>query len=144
MVHIIKFKFFAFLAGFLLSFGISYAEMINPNKILAFLDVAGNWDPTLLFVLGGAVGVTLIAFRFVLRLHKPVFNPKFMLPTLTRADRPLITGQILFGIGWGLIGYCPGPVFSSLALGYSEPFIVMAAMIAGAFLFKWVNASMAK
>lgn len=141
MAHIVKFKVFAFLAGFLLSFGIAYAEMINPNKILAFLDVAGNWDPTLLFVLGGAVGVTLVTFRFVLKLHKPVLNPKFMLPTLTKADRPLIIGQAMFGVGWGLIGYCPGPVFSSLALGYSEPFIVMLAMVAGAFLFKWVNAA---
>lgn len=139
MAQLYKFKFFAFIAGFLLSFGISWAEMINPNKILAFLDVAGNWDPTLLFVLGGAVGVTLITFRFVLRLPKPLLNPKFMLPTLTRADRPLIIGQILFGIGWGLIGYCPGPVFSSLALGYTEPVIVMFAMIAGAFLYKWMQ-----
>ena len=141
MAQIYKFKLFALIAGFLLSFGISYAGMINPNKILAFLDVAGNWDPTLLFVLGGAVGVTLITFRFVLRLPKPIFNPKFMLPTLTKADRPLIIGQILFGIGWGLIGYCPGPVLSSLALGYSEPVIVMMAMIAGAFMYKWLSAA---
>lgn len=139
MAQLYKFKFFAFIAGFLLSFGISWAEMINPNKILAFLDVTGNWDPTLLFVLGGAVGVTLLTFRFVLRLPKPLLNPKFMLPTLTRADRPLIIGQILFGIGWGLIGYCPGPVFSSLALGYTEPVMVMFAMIAGAFLYKWMQ-----
>lgn len=141
MAQIYKFKLFALIAGFLLSFGISYAGMINPNKILAFLDVAGDWDPTLLFVLGGAVGVTLITFRFVLRLPKPVLNPKFMLPTLTKADRPLIIGQILFGIGWGLIGYCPGPVFSSLALGYSEPAIVMMAMIAGAFMYKWLSSA---
>lgn len=141
MAQLHKFKLFAFVAGFLLSFGISYAGMINPNMILAFLDVTGNWDPTLLFVLGGAVGVTLITFRFVLRLPKPVFNPKFMLPTLTKADRPLIIGQVLFGIGWGLIGYCPGPVFSALALGYSEPVIVMFAMIAGAFMYKWFVAN---
>jgi hypothetical protein len=90
MAHLHKFKFFAFLAGFLLSFGISYAGMINPNKILAFLDVTGNWDPTLLVVLGGAVGVTLITFRFVMRLPKPLLHHQFVLPTLTRADRPLI------------------------------------------------------
>ena len=77
----------------------------------------------------------------MLRLPKPIFNPKFMLPTLTKADRPLIIGQILFGIGWGLIGYCPGPVLSSLALGYSEPVIVMMAMIAGAFMYKWLSAA---
>ena len=141
MEHIHKFKFFAFLAGFLLSFGISYSGMINPNKILAFLDVAGDWDPTLLFVLGGAVVVTLITFRFVMRMPKPLLSHKFMLPTLTKADRPLIIGQLLFGIGWGLIGYCPGPVFSALALGYAEPVIVMAAMIAGAFLYKWLQAA---
>jgi uncharacterized membrane protein YedE/YeeE len=140
MAHIHKFKFFAFLAGFLLSFGISYAGMINPNKILAFLDVTGDWDPTLLVVLGGAVGVTLITFRFVMRLPKPLLHHQFVLPTLTKADRPLIIGQIVFGMGWGLIGYCPGPVFSSIALGYAEPVIVMLSMVAGAFMYKWVNA----
>ncbi len=131
-----KLKVFAFIAGFLLSLGISISGMIDPNKILAFLDVAGDWDPTLVVVLAGAVGVTLITFRFVLRMPKPVFHNQFVLPTLTKADRPLIIGQILFGIGWGLIGYCPGPVFSSLALGYAEPVIVMLAMVAGALLYK--------
>jgi uncharacterized membrane protein YedE/YeeE len=129
-------KIFAFLGGFLLSLGISVSGMINPNKILSFLDVAGNWDPTLLVVLGGAVGVTLITFRFVMRMSKPLFHTQFVLPTLTKADRPLIVGQILFGVGWGVVGYCPGPVFSSLALGYAEPVIVTLAMIAGALLYK--------
>jgi len=110
--------------------------MINPTKILSFLDVAGDWDPTLLVVLGGAVGVTLITFRFVMRMPKPLFNPQFVLPTLTKADRPLIVGQILFGVGWGVVGYCPGPVFSSLALGYAEPVIVTLAMVGGALLYK--------
>jgi hypothetical protein len=129
-------KVFAFLAGFLLSLGISVSGMINPAKILAFLDVAGDWDPTLLVVLGGAVGVTLITFRFVMRLPKPLLHHQFVLPTLTKADRPLIVGQILFGIGWGVVGYCPGPVFSSLALGYAEPVVVTLAMVAGALLYK--------
>lgn len=129
-------KMFAFLAGFLLSLGISVSGMINPDKILDFLDVAGDWDPTLLVVLGGAVGVTLITFRFVMRLPKPLLHHQFVLPTLTRADRPLIVGQILFGVGWGVVGYCPGPVFSSLALGDAEPVIVTLAMIAGALLYK--------
>jgi uncharacterized membrane protein YedE/YeeE len=132
-------KIVAFLAGFLLSLGIAVSGMINPSKILAFLDVAGNWDPSLLVVLGAAVGVTLITFRFVLRLPKPLFGPNFVLPTLTKADRPLIVGQILFGVGWGVVGYCPGPVFSSLALGYAEPLIVTAAMIGGALLYKQVS-----
>ncbi|MGA7180120.1 MAG: DUF6691 family protein [Thiobacillaceae bacterium] len=135
-----KFKIFAFIAGFLLSFGISWAGMINPNKILAFLDVAGDWDPTLLIVLGSAVGVTLITFRFVLRLNKPILHHQFVLPTLTKADRPLIIGQILFGMGWGMIGYCPGPAFSSFALGYTEPIIVVLAMTVGAFAYKLLNA----
>jgi len=133
-------KVFAFLAGFLLSLGISVSGMINPAKILAFLDVAGNWDPTLLVVLGGAVGVTLITFRFVMRLPKPLLHHQFVLPTLTKADRPLIVGQILFGVGWGVVGYCPGPVFSSLALGYAEPIIVTLAMIGGALLYKQLHA----
>jgi uncharacterized protein len=135
-----RFKLFAFISGFLLSFGISWAGMINPNKVLAFLDVAGDWDPTLLFVLGGAAGLTLITFRFVLRMSKPVLHHQFVLPTLTKADRPLIVGQILFGIGWGMIGYCPGPVFSSVALGYTEPLIVALAMTVGAFAYKLFSA----
>jgi uncharacterized membrane protein YedE/YeeE len=133
-------KIFAFVAGFLLSLGISVSGMINPGKILAFLDVAGNWDPTLLVVLGGAVGVTLITFRFVMRMPKPLFQTQFVLPTLTKADRPLIVGQILFGVGWGVVGYCPGPVFSSLALGHTEPVIVTLAMVAGALLYKRLQA----
>lgn len=132
-------KIFALLAGFLLSLGISWSGMINPAKILAFLDVAGDWDPTLLVVLGGAVGVTLITFRFVMRLPKPLFHTQFVLPTLTKADRPLIVGQILFGIGWGVVGYCPGPVFSAMALGYAEPFIVVLAMVGGALLYKQLH-----
>lgn len=133
-------KVFAFLAGVLLSLGISVSGMINPGKILAFLDVAGDWDPTLLVVLGGAVGVTLITFRFVMRLPKPLLHHQFVLPTLTKADRPLIVGQVLFGVGWGVVGYCPGPVFSSLALGYAEPIIVTLAMIGGALLYKQLHA----
>ena len=133
-------KIFAFVSGFLLSLGISISGMINPTKILAFLDVAGDWDPTLLVVLGGAVGVTLITFRFVMRMPKPLFHGQFVLPTLTKADRPLIVGQILFGVGWGVVGYCPGPVFSSLALGYAEPVIVTLAMIGGALLYKRLQA----
>ena len=133
-------KVFAFLAGFLLSLGISVSGMINPSKILAFLDVAGDWDPTLLVVLGGAVGVTLITFRFVVRLPKPLLHHQFVLPTLTKADRPLIVGQMLFGLGWGVVGYCPGPVFSSLALGYAEPIIVTLAMVGGALLYKQLHA----
>jgi uncharacterized membrane protein YedE/YeeE len=130
----------SFVAGFLLSVGISISGMISPGKVLDFLDITGNWDPTMLVVLGGAVMVSLIGFFFVLKQSKPVFAEKFMVPTLTKVDRPLVIGQILFGIGWGIVGYCPGPVFSSLALGYAEPIIVTLAIIGGALLYRKLHA----
>lgn len=130
---------FVFVAGFFFSLGISESGMINPSKVLDFLDVAGNWDPTLLVVMCSALGVTLITFRHVLRLPKPMLHSHFILPTLVKVDRPLLIGQILFGIGWGIVGYCPGPIFSSLALGSSEPVLVLLGIIGGVLLHKIFN-----
>lgn len=129
----------AFLTGLLISVGISFSDMIVPGKVIGFLDVAGNWDPSLAFVLGGAVMVTLITFRFVLRLPKPVLGEKFMLPTRGDVDRNLVVGQVCFGVGWGLIGYCPGAAITSLSSGYAEPVIVVLAVFAGSRFFKHLH-----
>ncbi|MGF1540218.1 MAG: DUF6691 family protein [Pleurocapsa sp.] len=127
----------ALLSGLLFGFGLSLSQMIDRDRVLGFLDVAGNWDPTLLFVLGGAVGVTVIAFRFVLRLPKPIFGNKFYLPTKKDLDRSLILGAAIFGIGWGIAGYCPGPGIAALVLGIGNPVLFIIAFIGGSLTYQW-------
>lgn len=127
----------ALLSGLLFGFGLSLSQMIDRDRVLGFLDVSGNWDPTLLFVLGGAVGVTVIAFRFVLNLPQPIFGGKFYLPTKKHIDRPLIIGAAIFGIGWGIAGYCPGPGITALVLGIWNPVLFVIAFIIGSLTYQW-------
>ena len=130
----------AALAGFLFGLGLGLSQMVDRDRVLGFLDVAGTWDPTLLFVLGGAVGVTLIAFRFVLRRSRPLLAPRFVLPTRKDIDRPLIVGALLFGVGWGIAGYCPGPGIVALLQGSANPIIFLIAVIAGSLTQQWLAA----
>lgn len=123
----------ATLSGLLFGFGLSLSQMIDRDRVLGFLDVTGAWDSTLLFVLGGAVGVTIISFRLVLRLSQPIFSSKFYLPTKKDIDRPLIIGAAMFGIGWGLSGYCPGPGITALMLGIWNPVLFLIAFLIGSF-----------
>ena len=132
-----KQKLIALLSGLLFGFGLSLSQMIDRDRVLGFLDVAGDWDSTLLFVLGGAVGVTVIAFRFVLRLPRPIFNSKFYLPTRKDIDLPLILGSAIFGIGWGIAGYCPGPGITALVLGIWNPVLFVIAFIVGSLIYQW-------
>jgi hypothetical protein len=118
----------AFGAGLLFGIGLWLSGMANPRKVLDFLDVAGNWDPSLLLVMGGAVAVTLIAFRPLLR-KKPV---EFK----SGIDVPLLLGAGLFGIGWGIGGYCPGPALTALSNLSADVFIFVSAMIAGGLFAK--------
>ncbi|MGC9526439.1 MAG: DUF6691 family protein [Limnospira sp.] len=127
------------ISGLLFGFGLGLSQMIDRDRVLGFLDIVGLWDPTLIFVLGGAVGVTAIAFRFVLRLPHPLFSEKFYLPTRKDIDFPLIAGAALFGIGWGIAGYCPGPAITALILGILNPVLFLIAMIAGSFTYKWYS-----
>src|SRR5512147_1263868 len=124
-------KLMALLSGILFGFGLGLSQMIDRDRVLGFLDVAGDWDPTLLFVLGGAVTVTVITFRFVLRQAHPVWATTFHLPTKTAIDTPLIIGMAIFGIGWGIAGYCPGPGLTALVLGHWNPVLFVLALIAG-------------
>jgi hypothetical protein len=127
----------ALLAGILFGLGLGLSQMIDRDRVLGFLDVAGKWDPTLLFVLGGAVGVTIVAFRFVLQMSQPILGHQFQLPTRQDIDRPLVVGAAIFGIGWGISGYCPGPGITALMLGIGNPVLFVLAFLAGACAYRW-------
>lgn len=126
-------------AGFLFGLGLAIAELTDRARVLGFLDVTGAWDPTLLFAMGGGVLTTSIAFRFVLRRPRPLLAPKFHLPSKTRVDMPLVAGAALFGVGWGLAGYCPGPALASLTALTPNPLLFCVAMLAGSRLARRVR-----
>ncbi|HSP59190.1 MAG TPA: DUF6691 family protein [Halomonas sp.] len=127
-----------YIAGLIFGLGLGISGMTDPARVLGFLDVAGSWDPTLIFVLGGAVITTFIGYRLVLRRPNPMFGERFQLPTRRDLDGRLIGGAALFGIGWGLSGYCPGPAFASIA-GLTLPLAaLLVAMVAGWFLARAV------
>ncbi len=123
--------FAALLAGALFGAGLALSRMTDPNVVLGFLDVAGDFDPRLAFVLAGAVATTGVAFRLVLRRRRPLLADRFRLPLSRAIDRPLVIGALLFGIGWGLAGYCPGPALVGAAAGADSALIFIAAMLAG-------------
>jgi hypothetical protein len=130
----------AALCGVLFGVGLALAQMIDPNKVLAFLDVAGAWDPSLILVMGGGAGVTALAFPWITRRPRPRLDTLFHLPGTRQVDRRLVTGAALFGIGWGLAGYCPGPALVALTLGTAEPWLFMLAMLAGSLACKaWLD-----
>ncbi len=128
--------FSALVAGIIFGMGLVLSQMVNPNKVIKFLDITGQWDPSLMFVLGGAVLTTMIAYRFIFSRSKPVFDDDFHLPTLLQIDRQLLIGAVLFGVGWGVIGYCPGPAVASLGFGVEEPLIVVISMLAGMLFYR--------
>ncbi len=131
-------------AGMLFGLGLAVSGMTQPARVLGFLDPLGAWDPTLLFVLGGAVGVTVVAFRFVLRRPAPVLAERFHLPVARAIDRPLVAGAALFGVGWGISGYCPGPGVSLLASPTWETWVFLPAMLAGIALHRSFGARQAR
>ena len=126
----------ALVSGLLFGLGLGLSQMIDPDRVLGFLDVTGIWDPTLLFVLGGAVSVTAITFRFILRRQSPIFAKTFTLPTRQDIDAPLLIGAVLFGIGWGISGYCPGPGIVGLVLGIWNPVLFLIALAAGMLAYQ--------
>ena len=121
----------ALVAGLVFGIGLIISGMTDPSKVIGFLDLAGRWDPSLGFVMGGAILVGLVAFRFAARRDKSLLGDVMRLPTATQIDRRLVLGGLAFGTGWGLAGYCPGPALASLASGGSKPLIFCAAMLAG-------------
>ena len=126
----------ALAAGLLFGLGLAISQMVNPEKVLDFLDVSGNWDPSLALVMAGAVGVAMLAFRFVLKRKQPLFDDDFHLPRLTKVDRRLLVGSAIFGLGWGIGGYCPGPGIAALSAGSVEALVFVAGMALGSFLYR--------
>ena len=122
---------YAALAGALFGLGLAVSGMTDPDKVLNFLDVAGAWDPTLALVMGGALAVNASAYALTKRRAKPLFADAFALPTRVDLDARLLGGAALFGVGWGLVGLCPGPALASLGRGESEVLAFVAAMVAG-------------
>lgn len=118
----------ALAAGLLFGLGLAISGLLNPAKVKAFLDITGAWDPSLIFVLGAGVVVAFIGYRIAFTINKPLFDDQLHLPTKTRIDRPLIIGSAIFGVGWGLAGFCPGPAIASLSLGLAPAIIFAAAM----------------
>lgn len=122
------------LSGFIFTIGLGLSGMMGPKKVQDFLDITGDWDPSLGFVMIGALIVGSIAFPIILKREKPQWEKKFDLPTKCKIDSPLILGAILFGIGWGLCGLCPGPAFSNLVLGKTSIALFFASMVVGMWI----------
>jgi len=123
----------ALVSGALFGAGLAISGMTDRHVVLGFLDLWGDFNPQLAFVLAGAVAITGLAFRFVLRLPRPVIAAEFRLPVESKVDRPLLIGSAIFGVGWGLIGFCPGPALVGLAGGLRDAMIFVPAMLAGSF-----------
>ncbi len=121
----------AYFIGLVFGSGIALSGMINPAKVLNFFDVAGTWDPSLIFVMGGALLVTVIGYRLMLVREEPVLATRFQLPTSRAIDARLVVGSALFGLGWGIAGFCPGGALPALGTGRSDVFLFVAALIAG-------------
>jgi uncharacterized membrane protein YedE/YeeE len=126
----------ALMAGLIFGIGLIVSGMTNPAKVIGFLDLAGNWDPSLAFVMGGAILVGIVAFSFARKRQRSLLGAAMRLPTATHIDRRLVMGSLAFGAGWGLAGYCPGPALASLAFGGVKPLIFTLAMLAGMALFE--------
>lgn len=125
----------AFLTGALFGFGLGMSGMAQPGIVLGFLDVTGNWNPSLMAVMGGAIGVNLPAYQWLFRRAHPLFSARFQLPAKHRIDRKLLLGSAIFGIGWGLSGYCPGTGIVAVSGGAIEALAFTGAMLVGFLVF---------
>lgn len=130
-----------FAVGVLFGAGLALSDLINPARVLAFLDVAGSWDPTLAFVMAGAVLVASLGYVLAHRMRRPLLAQAFCIPENRVLDRQLILGAVLFGLGWGLVGLCPGPAIAGLVFGLWQPWVFVAAMLAGMLLHRLVAAA---
>jgi uncharacterized membrane protein YedE/YeeE len=128
--------FIALLVGALFGVGLIVSGMTDPSKVIGFLDLSGAWNPSLAFVMGGAILVGLFAFRLAGQRERSVLGAAMCLPAARQIDRRLVLGGLTFGVGWGLAGYCPGPALASLASGSPKPVIFTIAMLAGMGIFE--------
>lgn len=129
------------ISGLIFGLGLVISGMTNPAKVQNFLDLAGTWDPSLAFVMGGAIAVAAPSFYLINRRQKPVLFPSFKLPTSTHIDSSLLLGSAIFGIGWGIGGLCPGPAISSLGMPSGQAFAFVAAMLFGMVMAKVVKSN---
>ncbi|WP_312418433.1 YeeE/YedE family protein [Shinella sp.] len=125
----------ALLSGIVFGFGLSLSGMLNPVRVQGFLDVFGDWDPSLAFVLGGAVIVAFLGVQVMKRMPHPAFDDSFHVPTNRKIDSPLVIGSALFGLGWGIGGFCPGPAVASLSVGIPQTVLFVVAMLVGMTLY---------
>ncbi len=130
-----KYHLVTLLLGILFGVGLSLSHMIDPDRVLDFLDITGRWDPSLLFVMMGALPLAIVTFKWVLKRPKPIWAEQFQLPKKTVIDRTLIIGATTFGIGWGMSGYCPGPAVASLGTMTTEAFIMIVTIYLGFFAY---------
>jgi uncharacterized membrane protein YedE/YeeE len=132
-----------FVVGLVFGFGLLLSGMSDPAKVLNFLDLggiaSGSWDPSLAFVMAGAVAVTFVGFRFVLQRSRPLFAERFHLPTRRELDLRIVAGPAIFGVGWGLAGFCPGPALTALGFGSRASVIFVAAMLTGMWLARFLS-----
>jgi uncharacterized membrane protein YedE/YeeE len=126
----------AYIVGLIFGTGIALSGMANPAKVLNFFDIAGTWDPSLIFVMGGALAVTFVGYRLVLKRPAPMLAQVFQVPTNRTIDARLLGGAAVFGVGWGLAGFCPGGALPALGTGVTDVFIFVAAMLAGIVIAK--------
>lgn len=127
----------ALLVGIIFGAGLAISDMINPARVQAFLDIAGDWDPTLLFVMTAAIPPSAVAYLIRRRMGRPLFGEHFFIPESRILDWQLVTGAALFGVGWGLVGFCPGPAIAALVLGVWQSWLFTAAMVAGMTLHRF-------
>jgi uncharacterized membrane protein YedE/YeeE len=131
----------AIVVGLIFGAGLALSDMINPARVLAFLDVAGDWDPTLAFVLGGALIPSAIGYWLSRRMKRPLFDQQFRIPQNRTVEPKLLAGAAIFGIGWGLAGFCPGPAIAALGFGLWQPWLFVLAMVAGMLAHRVVQDS---
>ncbi len=129
----------AFLVGVIFAIGLGISGMTNPAKVKGFLDVFGAWDPSLIFVMVGAIGVHFFTYKLIRKRTSPLLSPSWQVPTKKEITPALVIGSVLFGVGWGIAGYCPGPALASLAGFQAEAYVFVSAMLVGMYLFKVVD-----
>ena len=132
-------KFFSLLSGFIFGLGLTLSSMTNPAKVIGFLDITDNWDPSLMFVMIGAIVISAPIFYLLRNKTKPLFDLSFEIPTIKNLDKQLILGASLFGLGWGMVGFCPGPAIASLALLKPFSIIFVIAMAGGFYMSRFVK-----
>ena len=132
---------FSLISGIIFGLGLTVSSMINPAKVIGFLNITGKWDPSLMFVMIGAIVFCFPIFYVLQNTKKPLFASKYEIPTKKNIDRKLLFGSSIFGLGWGMVGLCPGPAISSLALSHYQSIIFVLSMAGGFYLFKFIKLS---